>query len=68
MPRKLKHETTVQTPLAPIPSEVLDQFVRQGPLTSEELAAVGRRFGVRFRPDCPPPPRRTRLRGDTTSR
>ncbi len=44
MPRKPKSATTVQTPLAPIPSEVLEQFVRQGPLTSEELAAVGRRF------------------------
>jgi putative transposase len=31
-------------PLAPIPSEILDQLVRQGPLTPEELDAVVRRF------------------------
>src|SRR3954451_5479672 len=31
-------------PLAPIPSEILDQFVGHGPLTSEELDAVVRRF------------------------
>jgi putative transposase len=31
-------------PLAPIPSEILDQFVHQGPLTPEELESVVRRF------------------------
>lgn len=31
-------------PLAPVPSEILDQFVRQGPLTAEELDAAVRRF------------------------
>src|SRR5215212_5747482 len=40
MPRKPKSEA----PLAPIPSDVLDQFVGQGPLTPEELDAVVRRF------------------------
>lgn len=36
MPRKPKSSTS-EAPLAPIPSEILDQFVRQGPLTPEEL-------------------------------
>jgi hypothetical protein len=31
-------------PLAPVPSEVLDQFIRQGPLAPEELDAAVRRF------------------------
>src|SRR5947208_3600491 len=43
MPRKLKSSMS-EVPLAPIPSEILDQFVRQGPLTPEELDAVVRRF------------------------
>lgn len=43
MPRKLKSSTS-EAPLAPIPSEILDQFVRQGPMTPEELDAVVRRF------------------------
>jgi hypothetical protein len=43
MPRKPKPSTS-EAPLAPIPSEILDQFVRQGPLTPEELDAVVRRF------------------------
>lgn len=43
MPRKRKSSTS-EAPLAPIPSEVLDQFVGQGPLTPEELTAVVRRF------------------------
>jgi transposase-like protein len=43
MPRKLK-SSTPDAPLAPIPAEILDQFVRQGPLTHEELEAVVRRF------------------------
>ena len=43
MPRKLKSSTS-EAPLAAIPSEILDQFVRQGPLTPDELDAVVRRF------------------------
>ena len=43
MPRKPKSSTS-EAPLAPIPSEILDQFVRQGPLTPEELDAAVRRF------------------------
>src|SRR3954466_9078810 len=30
--------------LAPVPSEILDQFVRQGPISPEELDAAVRRF------------------------
>jgi transposase-like protein len=33
-----------EAPLAPIPAEILDQFVRQGPLTPDELDTVVRRF------------------------
>jgi putative transposase len=43
MPRKPKPPTS-EAPLAPVPSEILDQFVRQGPLTPEELDAAVRRF------------------------
>ena len=43
MPRKPKSSTS-DAPLAPIPAEILDQFVGQGPLTPEELDAVVRRF------------------------
>jgi transposase-like protein len=43
MPRKPKTSRS-EAPLAPIPSEILDQFVGQGPLTPEELDAVMRRF------------------------
>jgi transposase-like protein len=32
------------TSLAPVPSEILDQFVRQGPISPEELDAAVRRF------------------------
>ena len=42
MPRKPKSSS--DTPLAPVPSEILDQFVRQGPITAEELDAAVRRF------------------------
>src|SRR5213083_317145 len=31
-------------PLAPVASEILDQFVRQGPISHEELDAAVRRF------------------------
>ncbi len=43
MPRKPKSFTS-EAPLAPIPAEILDQFVGQGPLTADELDAVSRRF------------------------
>lgn len=43
MPRKPK-STPSDAPLAPVPSEILDQFVGQGPLSHEELDAVVRRF------------------------
>jgi len=43
MPRKPK-STPSEAPLAPVPSEVLDQFVGQGPLSHEELDAAVRRF------------------------
>ena len=35
---------TPDAPLAPVPSEILDQFVRQGPISPEELEAAVRRF------------------------
>jgi putative transposase len=43
MRRKRKH-LTPETPLAPVPAEILDQFVRQGSLSPEELDAAVRRF------------------------
>jgi putative transposase len=43
MPRKPK-STPSDAPLAPVPSEILDQFVGQGPLSHEELDAAVRRF------------------------
>ena len=43
MPRRQK-SSILEAPLAPVPAEILDQFVRQGPLTPEELDAVVRRF------------------------
>lgn len=43
MPRKSKSFTS-EAALAPIPAEILDQFVGQGPLTPEALDAVVRRF------------------------
>jgi hypothetical protein len=43
MPRKSKSSTS-EAPLAPIPSEILDQLVRHGPLTREELDTAVRRF------------------------
>jgi putative transposase len=42
MRRKSKGQ--VDAPLAPVPSEILDQFVRQGPISPEELEAAVRRF------------------------
>ena len=43
MPRKPKSLTS-EAPLAPISADILDQLVGQGPLTSEGLEAVVRRF------------------------
>ena len=43
MPRKPKGATP-DTSLAPISSEILDQFVRQGPLAPEALDSAVRRF------------------------
>ena len=43
MPRKPKASTS-EAPLAPVPAEILDQFVRQGPISHEELEAAVRRF------------------------
>ena len=43
MRRKRKSQTP-EAPLAPVPEEILDQFVRQGPITAEELDAAVRRF------------------------
>ncbi len=34
----------VQGPLTPVPSEILDQFVRQGPISAEALDTAVRRF------------------------
>lgn len=44
MPRKRKNETCDAEMLAPVPVEVLDQFVREGPLTAAEVKAATRRF------------------------
>ena len=43
MPRKPKSSTS-EAPLTPIPSEILNQFVRQEPLKPEEFDATVRRF------------------------
>ena len=43
MPRKPKAPKS-EAPLAPVPPEILDQFVRQGPLSPDELEAAVRRF------------------------
>ena len=39
-----KSKVQPDAPLAPVPSEILDQFVRQGPISHEELDAAVRRF------------------------
>ena len=41
--RRKRKSLTPKTPLAPAPDEILDQFVRQGPLSPEELEAAVRR-------------------------
>jgi transposase-like protein len=42
--RRKPKRARAEEPLAPVPSEILDQFVRQGPITPEELDAAVRRF------------------------
>jgi hypothetical protein len=42
--RRKRNSLTPDAPRAPVPSEILDQFVRQGPLSDEELEAAVRRF------------------------
>jgi putative transposase len=42
--RPKRKSLTPEMPLAPVPAEILDQFVRQGPISAEELEAAVRRF------------------------
>jgi transposase-like protein len=42
--RRTQKSLTPEAPLAPVPSEILDQFVRQGKISHEELDAAVRRF------------------------
>jgi len=42
--RRKRKSLTPDAPLAPVPSEILDQFVREGPISPEELDAAVRRF------------------------
>ena len=42
--RRKRKSLTPDAPLAPVPSEILDQFVRQGPMSPEELDSAVRRF------------------------
>ena len=42
--RPKRKSLTPDTPLAPVADEILDQFVRQGPISPEELDAAVRRF------------------------
>jgi putative transposase len=42
--RRTRKSQPPDGPLAPVPSEILDQFVRQGPISPEELDAAVRRF------------------------
>jgi putative transposase len=42
--RRKPKSLTPDAPLASVPSEILDQFVRQGPISHEELDAAVRRF------------------------
>jgi putative transposase len=44
MPRPRRKQLVRDTPLTPVPAEILDQFVRQGPISVEELDAAVRRF------------------------
>jgi hypothetical protein len=42
--RRTRKSLTPDAPLAPVPSEILDQFVGRGPISHEELEAAVRRF------------------------
>jgi len=42
--RRKQKSLTPEMPLAPVPSEILDQFVGQGPISPDELDAAVRRF------------------------
>ena len=44
MPRKRKSDKELAEVLAPVPPEVLDRFVREGPLSAAEVEAATRRF------------------------
>jgi putative transposase len=44
MPPRKRKSLAPDTPLTPVPAEILDQFVGQGPLSIEELDAAVRRF------------------------
>jgi len=44
MPRPRRKTLVRDTPLTPVPGEILDQFVREGPLSIDELDAAVRRF------------------------
>jgi putative transposase len=44
MPPRKRKSLAPDTPLTPVPSEILDQFVGHGPLSVEELDAAVRRF------------------------
>jgi transposase-like protein len=44
MPRPRRKTLVRDAPLTPVPSEILDQFVREGPISAEELDAAVRRF------------------------
>jgi hypothetical protein len=48
MPRRLKSEKRAAEVLAPIPAEILDHFVPDGPLTPADVDAVMRRFKKAF--------------------
>src|SRR5271170_821456 len=42
--RRKRKSLMPDTPLAPVPAEILDQFVHQGPISHEELETAVRRF------------------------
>jgi hypothetical protein len=44
MPRRPKSEKRAAEVLAPIPAEILNQIVRDGPLTAEEIETASRRL------------------------
>src|SRR6266511_4240717 len=44
MPRPRRKSLMPDAPLTPVPSEILDQFVRQGPISAEALDTAVRRF------------------------